>query len=97
MKLILESSVFIINIGLIIAALRLGQVVSGSVFANIPKYIVVMASALTIHSGVDLFLGGRYQFFLYGLTALIVSLSYLAVMYGIYVVLKRISASGGKP
>lgn len=91
-----EFLVFIINILLVFAAGRLAGIVDGSIFSTIPKLIGVMAVALTIHSGLDLFVTGPYESFAYGLTALIVTFAYLALSYGIYLALKQILKGGPK-
>lgn len=95
MKLSLEFLVLFLNICLAAAALGVTRIFSGSVFSAIPKYMLVLAVSLILHSAVDLFLAGPYRSFIYGLTALIASLSYLVLVYGIYAVLKKISKGGG--
>ncbi len=95
MELFLELLVLVLNICLAATAMVVLPIFNGSVFASIPKYILVLAAALVLHSGADLFLTGPYESFLYGLTALIASLSYLALVYGVYEVLREISNKGG--
>jgi hypothetical protein len=92
----LEGLIFALNLGLIGAAVWLNQVVSGSVFAAIPKYLGLLGVALMLHSGTHLFLSGRLQTLIYDLTALIGSIVYLLVVYGVFVTLKNISAGGGE-
>lgn len=97
MKLDLEILVLLLNVGLVVAAVWLARILAGSVFANIPRTLIVMAVALTVHSAVDLFVHGPYTFFLYGLTALIAAVAFLFVVYDVYVALKRIATTGGAP
>ena len=94
MKLLLEFLVFVLNISLAAATLVFWRLFSGSVFAAIPKYMLVLAVSLMLHSAVDLFLVGPFGSFIYGLTALIASLSYLLLVYGVYAVLEKISKGG---
>ena len=94
MKLLLEFIVLFLNICLAAATIVLSRLFSGSIFAAIPKYMLVLAVSLVLHSAVDLFLAGPYGSFVYGLTALIASLSYLLLVYGVYAVLEKISKGG---
>lgn len=95
MKPDLELLILALDFGLAAASLRLARALSGSVFANIPRYMLVLASALIIHSLSDILLSGGYATLAYGLTALIASASYLLLIYGVYSALKKISGSGG--
>ena len=94
MELFLELLVLFLNICLAAVVLVLSKLFSGSVFAVIPKYMLVLAASLLLHSGVDLLLAGPYEDFIYGLTAFIASLSYLILVYGVYAVLNEISKGG---
>lgn len=96
MKEAFEILLFFTNILLIFAAVWLAGIVNGSIFHSIPRFLGVMAVALTVHSGVDLFITGRYESLIYGLTALIVTFAYLALNYGIYLTLRQILRGGAK-
>ena len=96
MKQLLEAVALFLDFGVLGAAVMLAPVVSGSVFAAIPKYITVLALSLIVHSAIGAFLTGRYAFFVYGLSALIVSICYLLLVYGVFSVLRNISKSGGE-
>lgn len=95
MILPLDLLVFFLSICLAVATLVLWRIFSGSVFAAIPKYMLILAASLILHSSVDLLPAGPLESFVYGLTALIASLSYLLLVYGVYAVLKKISEGGG--
>jgi hypothetical protein len=92
----LEIIIFVLNIGLIAAAIWLNRVVSGSVFAAIPKYLIVLGVALVLHAATHLVLSGPLQALIYDLTALVGSVVYLLVVYGVFAALKNISARGGE-
>ena len=89
----LEVLVLLLDVGLAIAALVLVPILAGSVFAIIPRYMLIMALSLIVHALTEIFLSGPYEFFIYGLTASIATLSYLLLVYGLFGVLKNISAS----
>ncbi len=91
MELALEALVLFLNVGLAIAALVLLPMLSGSVFASIPRYMLVLAVGLIAHVSTEIFLSGPYEFFIFGLTASIATLSYLLLIYGLFGVLKNIS------
>ena len=93
MELALEVLVLLLNVGLAVAALVLLPMLSGSVFASLPRYMLILAASLIAHASTEIFLSGTYEFFIYGLTASIATLSYLLLVYGLYGVLKNISAS----
>lgn len=95
MTLIFELLVLFLNICLAATALTLARIFSGSVFAAIPKYMMILAVSLALHSMADLSLTGPLGSSVYGLTALIASLSYLLLVYGTYAVLTKISKGGG--
>lgn len=95
MTLLVEFLALFLSICLAAATLTLSRIFSGSVFAAIPKYMLVLAGSLVLHSSADLFLTGPIQSFVYGLTALIESLGYLLLVYGTYAVLTKISNRGG--
>lgn len=96
MTLVAEFLVFILNICLAGAALALSRIFSGSAFATIPKYMLILAGILILHSSADLFLTGAYESLVYGLSALMASISYVLLVYGTYAVLIKISKGGDR-
>lgn len=96
MTLVAELLVFLLNICLAGAALALSRIFSGSVFATIPKYLLILAGSLVLHSSADLFLTGSSEFFVYGFSALLASISYVLLVYGTYAVLIKISKVGDR-
>ena len=94
MELALNVLVVLLDICLGMAALMLVIIFSGSVFSSMSRYMLILALSLTVHALSELFLPGRPAFLVYGITASIASLSYLLVVYGIFIVLKNISERG---
>jgi hypothetical protein len=90
----IEITVLILNIGLIAAALWLNRWVSGSVFSKIPKYLIVLGASMMVHSASEIWALGRVDVLVYYVTALIASLAYLMVVYGVFVALGRMPAGG---
>jgi hypothetical protein len=86
---VIEIAVLIVNMGLIAAALWLNRWVSGSVFSRIPRYLIVLGAAMIVHSGSELWL--QDADLIYYVTALIASLAYLMVVYGVFVALRTMS------
>lgn len=95
MTLLVEFLVLFLSLSLAAATAALSRLFSGSVFAAIPKYMLVLAITLVLHSAADLFLTGPWGSFFYGLTAFVASLCYLLLVYGVYAVLRKISEGGG--
>ena len=94
MELALNVLVLVLDICVVMAALMLVIVFSDSTFSNVPRYLLILALSLTAHALSEIFLPGRLGFFVYGITASLSSLSYLLVVYGIFIVLKNISKRG---
>lgn len=94
MEVVLELLVLLLNSSLVVTSIFLMQLLAGSGFFNISKYLLVLALALIIHSASAVLISGTLGHLIYGLTALIVSLCYLLVVWQIYQSLRKIS--GGK-
>lgn len=93
MELTLEVLVLFLNLGLAMAAIGLFRILTGSVFSNLPKYVLILALSLIVHASSDIFLSGQFGFLVYGSTAAIASLSFLLLAYDIFVILKNIEES----
>ena len=94
MELALSVTLVLVNISLAMAALRLIIIFSGSAFSDVAQYMLVLALSLIVHTVSEIFFSGRLGFFIFGVTATMVSLSYLLVVYGVFIVLKNISERG---
>ena len=94
MELALNTLVLLLDICLAMAALMLVIIFSGSTFFSMSRYLLILALSLTAHALSEIFLSGQLGFFVYGITASVASLSYLLVVYGIFIVLKNISERG---
>ena len=96
MTLALEVLILLLDVGLGIAALVLVPTLSGSVFAILPRYMLILALSLIVHALTEILLSGPSEFFIYGLTASMATASYLLLVYGLFGVLKNISESESK-
>ncbi len=94
MELALSVALVLVNISLAVATLRLIMIFSGSAFSDVAIYMLVLALSLIVHVVSEIFLSGRLGFFIFGVTATMASLSYLLVVYGVFIVLKNISERG---
>jgi len=90
-ELTLEALVLLLDVGLGIAALVLVIFFLGSAFSSVPRYMLLLAFSLTVHAITHIVVPGKFGFFLYGFTAVVASLSYLLLVYGVFVTLKNIS------
>jgi energy-converting hydrogenase Eha subunit C len=80
-----------VNIGLGIVAMALLQMFKDSLFADIAKFLFILAVTLAAHSAIPVFLSGQYLDVIYGMTALMASISYLLLVLAILTALKKIN------
>ena len=78
------------NVGLGIVCLALIQIFKDSLFADIAKFLFILAISLIVHSAVKVFLSGDYMLFVYGVSAVIVSVCYLLLVSAILTALNKI-------
>ena len=77
-----------LNIGLGIACVALIYIFDESIFADIAKFLFILAVSLMIHSAIDAFYTGPFAFFAYGVFALIASICYLLLVSAVFSTLK---------
>ncbi len=80
-----------VNIGLGIVAMALLQMFKDSLFADIAKFLFILAVTMIAHSAIPIFLSGQYTDVIYGITALMTSISYLLLVLAILTALRKIN------
>ncbi len=91
MEISVEIGTIFLNVGLGIVCLALIQIFKDSLFADIAKFLFILAISMIAHSAVMVFLSGEYSVFIYGVSAVIVSVSYLLLISAILTALSKIN------
>jgi len=86
-----EVGTIFLNVGLGIVCLALIQVFKDSLFADIAKFLFILAVSMIAHSAVKVFLSGEYTSFVYGVSAVVVSVCYLLLVSAILTALNKIN------
>ena len=91
MEISVEIGTVFLNVGLGIVCLALIQIFKDSLFADIAKFLFVLAISMIAHSAIKVFLSGEYSVFVYGVSAVVVSVSYLLLISAILTALSKIN------
>ncbi len=91
MQITIETWTIFLNVGLGIVCLALIQIFRDSLFADIAKFLFILAVTLIAHSAIKVFLLGEYATFVYGVSAVVVSVCYLLLVWSILTTLKKIN------
>lgn len=81
----------LLNIALGVVCIALVRVFAGSIFADIAKFLFILAVSLMAHSAINVFLTGPFTFFVYAVSGLVLSICYLLLVYAVYAALKNIT------
>lgn len=91
MQITIETWTIFLNVGLGIVCLGLIQIFKDSLFADIAKFLFILAVSLIAHSAIKVFLVGESATFVYGVSAVVVSVCYLLLVWSILTTLKKIN------
>lgn len=91
MEFSVEVGTIFLNVGLGIVCLGLIQIFKDSLFADIAKFLFILAISLIAHSAVKVFLSGEYALFVYGVSAVVVAICYLLLVSATLKALSMIS------
>lgn len=89
-----EALTMFLNVGLGIVCIALIQMFKDSLFADIAKFLFILAVGMMAHSVIYVFLSGPYTLFVYGVSAVVVSVCYLLLVSAIWITLKKLTEGG---
>lgn len=96
MAISIEVFTLLLNICMGAFCVALVRVFRDSIFADIAKFLFILAVSLMAHSAIDVFITGPDTFFIYGISALVASICYLLLVYAVFAALQNMIKSEGK-